>query len=472
MIAMKRITLAASAALCLSTVTVQSCFAAPTESAAERVRKAATVWDSMSYHPIWFREQFEEILANELKLDKGDRLAWLYRGKVLQEKSEYPGAEKSFKAALGSPEVKDAIWVRAKAGLGDVYCARGKWAEAVKEYIPAARCDCDAIRNDEIDDMMVRKEYAEAMARATGTRSGPAVVTAEAVQKAFEKMTVRGPESVILAKGCIGFRPGEIPFVTDFTQFNGGNGTLKQVADALKNLTGSPKREFRLEVSGHVSVPEKADQSLAWANAVRDYLIAKGVKKEYIRARGYGCASRVADPKDTKNDRIEMRFVSFNPSAPNVSKWIPISKFTVEYDKGPERCDAGGKQVDSGQQLSIDAETDAPCFMRIYAILPDRSSRLLFPTNLSEKSSSKQIRTATAHASYVNADAPGMTRLVVIASSTPQALAKDAPLGLQTRGYGGFRPAYTSVDIGRMEAPSEEEGFASVDFVTMPKGWR
>lgn len=87
---------------------------------------------------------------------------------------------------------------------------------------------------------------------------------------------------------------------------------LNKVAELLKN-----KKNMVIEVSGHTDdVGETmANQKLSEgrANAIKNYLVSKGVKPEQITAKGYGKTKPIADNKTAagraQNRRIEIKIL-------------------------------------------------------------------------------------------------------------------------------------------------------------------
>jgi OmpA-OmpF porin, OOP family len=106
------------------------------------------------------------------------------------------------------------------------------------------------------------------------------------------------------------------PFVLDDVQFATGKATIKPDSfprlDAMVEFM-THKKAARIEISGHTdnsgkkAVNKKLSQQRA--DAVRDYLISKGIEADRIEAVGYGDEKPIA-PNDTsegrqKNRRIE-----------------------------------------------------------------------------------------------------------------------------------------------------------------------
>lgn len=106
------------------------------------------------------------------------------------------------------------------------------------------------------------------------------------------------------------------PFVLDDVQFATGKATIKD--DSFPRLDAmveymTHRKSARLEISGHTDDAGKkaANKKLSQqrADAVRDYLVSKGIDADRIKAVGYGDEKPIA-PNDTsegrqKNRRIE-----------------------------------------------------------------------------------------------------------------------------------------------------------------------
>nr|WP_239577414.1 OmpA family protein [Archangium primigenium] len=133
--------------------------------------------------------------------------------------------------------------------------------------------------------------------------------------------------------GC----PDELPKgVQRFTgvisgiQFKAASDTIQASSHALLNEAVTVLKEHpdvRLEISGHTSADGDAqlnqDLSQRRAEAVKQYLRARGIEASRLSAQGFG-SSRPLAPNDTaagreKNRRIEFRLLQDNPAAGNTS---------------------------------------------------------------------------------------------------------------------------------------------------------
>jgi outer membrane protein OmpA-like peptidoglycan-associated protein len=87
---------------------------------------------------------------------------------------------------------------------------------------------------------------------------------------------------------------------------------LAVIADGLKPLAGEP----RIVIEGYTdtsgSEPYNEALSLRRAEAVRAYLVSRGVKAEWLSARGNGSATplRPDEPQAPENRRVELRRTS------------------------------------------------------------------------------------------------------------------------------------------------------------------
>jgi len=111
-------------------------------------------------------------------------------------------------------------------------------------------------------------------------------------------------------RGMVITLSGSVLFVTGkATLLPGATAQLDKVADALQKL---PERHFTIE--GHTdstgSYAVNADLSARRANAVRDYLISRGVSADAVTAQGIGSQRPVADNHTTAgramNRRVEI----------------------------------------------------------------------------------------------------------------------------------------------------------------------
>ena len=105
----------------------------------------------------------------------------------------------------------------------------------------------------------------------------------------------------------------EKPFVLDDVQFTSGNATLTPESHArLDELVDymTHKKRSHIEISGHTdNVGKKtANKKLSQqrADAVRDYLVSKGIDASRIKSVGYGDEKPIA-PNDTPDGRRENR---------------------------------------------------------------------------------------------------------------------------------------------------------------------
>ncbi len=135
---------------------------------------------------------------------------------------------------------------------------------------------------------------------------------AEADKKAREAMDALSRQMAMKedARGMVITLSGSVLFVTGkATLLPGATAQLDKVADALTKL---PERHFTIE--GHTdstgSYAINADLSARRANAVRDYLISRGVSADAVSAVGVGSQRPVADNKTTAgramNRRVEI----------------------------------------------------------------------------------------------------------------------------------------------------------------------
>lgn len=146
----------------------------------------------------------------------------------------------------------------------------------------------------------------------------------EAEKKAQESMDALAKSMAVKAdeRGTVVTLSGGVLFATGkSTILPGAQASLNQVADALK---AQPEHHFTIE--GHTdstgSDAVNRELSARRANAVRDYLVVRGVSADAITADGIGAARPIADNKTTEgramNRRVEIivdRGVSKNAAA-------------------------------------------------------------------------------------------------------------------------------------------------------------
>ncbi|HPH86357.1 MAG TPA: OmpA family protein, partial [Ferruginibacter sp.] len=110
----------------------------------------------------------------------------------------------------------------------------------------------------------------------------------------------------------IQFQPSKT-FVLEDCNFDFGKATLQETSfTVLDELVAylNRKDEERIEIGGHTdNVGKPASNlklSLDRANAVRDYLIGKGINPERLTAKGYGMTEPVAE-NNTEDGRAQNR---------------------------------------------------------------------------------------------------------------------------------------------------------------------
>jgi len=129
--------------------------------------------------------------------------------------------------------------------------------------------------------------------------------------------TARG--TAVDVKGCPAIFSGAKSLVLKGVTFASGASTLLPASrpaldEVAKTLADNPS--VKVEVGGHTdrtgSEPVNQRISLARANAVRAYLISKGVAADRITAKGYGSSKPVA-PNNTPAGRATNRRVELTP---------------------------------------------------------------------------------------------------------------------------------------------------------------
>jgi outer membrane protein OmpA-like peptidoglycan-associated protein len=157
----------------------------------------------------------------------------------------------------------------------------------------------------------IAKKEAETQAERTA-RIAAEAKAADSEKKAKDAMDALGRQMAMKeeARGMVITLSGSVLFVTGkATLLPGATAQLDKVADALTKLA---ERHFTIE--GHTdstgSVTVNADLSARRANAVRDYLISRGVSADAVSATGVGSQRPIADNKSTEgramNRRVEI----------------------------------------------------------------------------------------------------------------------------------------------------------------------
>lgn len=106
---------------------------------------------------------------------------------------------------------------------------------------------------------------------------------------------------------------GRVTFALNGNEISGGTAMLDQIAEVAKSC-----RQFAIEVGGHtdkrggdaINVPLSQKR----AEAVRAYLVGKGVDPGQLTARGFG-SSRPVDPSATADDEPRNRRTEFTITA-------------------------------------------------------------------------------------------------------------------------------------------------------------
>jgi outer membrane protein OmpA-like peptidoglycan-associated protein len=112
------------------------------------------------------------------------------------------------------------------------------------------------------------------------------------------------------------------------------------------------------EVQGHSSEGESktADLSMKRAEAVIAELVKRGIKKERLQARGYGCDHPRSSANDSINQRVSIAVISFDFPVPEVEKIDWDTYFVLEvylYDKDTKEPLSGGSVTLTGSDGSV-----------------------------------------------------------------------------------------------------------------------
>ena len=120
------------------------------------------------------------------------------------------------------------------------------------------------------------------------------------------------PAHRVMANGC--HLEAANPLRLEGVHFGSGSWQLGPAAKAVLNLTVDILREApsgRIEIAGHTdnlgSEVSNLHLSKRRADAVRKYLIGKGVNAARLRAKGYGEAQPVSQADPARNRRVELR---------------------------------------------------------------------------------------------------------------------------------------------------------------------
>ena len=135
-------------------------------------------------------------------------------------------------------------------------------------------------------------------------------------------------------------------------EFETSKATIKQSSYALLDEIAQQFIEnpsFIIEVQGHTDNTGNADKNLelsqARADAVRDYLISKGVPAERMTAHGYGQERPVADNK-TKAGRAKNRRVEFDITFEEVTIETILDHADPEPEPAPEAAPTDSTTVE------------------------------------------------------------------------------------------------------------------------------
>ncbi len=162
----------------------------------------------------------------------------------------------------------------------------------------AALAEARLVLSDAQGDGVTDKRYQYGLQRAD-----EAVASRKAAEEACNVRTAELERTIEILKG-VTFEEGSAALLAE----------ARTVLDLAANkMLRSPRR---VEVAGHTSntgSPEFNMQlSQRRAEAVRDYLVSKGVNRDLITARGYGMSEPIASNSTedgrTANKRVELRF--------------------------------------------------------------------------------------------------------------------------------------------------------------------
>jgi outer membrane protein OmpA-like peptidoglycan-associated protein len=206
--------------------------------------------------------------------------------------------------ALRKAERADALG-RAAAAEGDRAAAdrtAAKTERAILENTQGRLKKTESQLERERNELAKQKDLTEAERKARLEAEKKAQDAMDALAKSMAvKNDTRG--TVITLSGGVLFATGESNLLP------GAQTQLNQVADALKT-----QAEHHFVVEGHTDNQgtDKINDELSTrrANAVRDYLIVRGVSAAAITAQGYGSTRPIADNKTTEgramNRRVEI----------------------------------------------------------------------------------------------------------------------------------------------------------------------
>jgi outer membrane protein OmpA-like peptidoglycan-associated protein len=226
-------------------------------------------------------------------------------------------AEQSFADSPKSQDAVDNAYIALRKSERADALGKAAAATAEKEHADTevGKTQQQMLSNDEVKLRNTRGELAQerdSTARAQAETATEHAARMDAEKKAADAMDALA-RSLTLKKddrGTVITLSGGVLFVTGkSTILPGAQVQLNQVADALKT-----QAEHHFVVGGHTDT-QGTDQindqlSTERANAVRDYLVVRGVSADAITAQGFGSHQPIADNKTTEgramNRRVEI----------------------------------------------------------------------------------------------------------------------------------------------------------------------
>jgi outer membrane protein OmpA-like peptidoglycan-associated protein len=219
-------------------------------------------------------------------------------------------AERSYADAPGKQSTRDLAYVaERKAKLAETQALEAK---ALQEK---SQSEADYQRATQAQLAQTRSELNQAgqqlqgAAQSLATEKSARLDAEKRAREAMDKVAIGAGNVRIEPRGTVISIPGSVLFASAKTALlPGAQDKLNLVADALKDQTGKITIEGHTDSQGGDASNQELSQGRA--QAVRDYLVSRGVPSERIEARGLASTRPIGDNKTPEgrasNRRVEI----------------------------------------------------------------------------------------------------------------------------------------------------------------------
>jgi outer membrane protein OmpA-like peptidoglycan-associated protein len=219
-------------------------------------------------------------------------------------------AERSYIDSPGKQKTRDLAYVaEQKAKLAESQAREAKAAQdraqAEKDYQLATQAQLAQTRSE----LNATGQALQGTAQSLAAEKNARIEAEKRARETMDKVAIGAGSVRLDTRGTVITLPGSVLFASSKTVLlPGAQDKLNLVAEALKDQTG------KIVVEGHTDSQggDASNQELSQgrAQAVRDYLVARGVPSDRIQARGLAATRPIADNKTPEgrasNRRVEI----------------------------------------------------------------------------------------------------------------------------------------------------------------------